>query len=202
MSHVTIASIVEGDGEVIALPRLLHRIAGEMAIWDLRVERPWPIGRSKLVKRGELERAVEAVAHRVSGEGGILVLIDADDDCPASLGPELLKRATDARPDKKIAVVLANREYEAWFLASATSLAGECGLPVDLCTQSDPEAVRGAKERLRNLMPAGRRYRETADQAALTSKFDLTMARTNSPSFEKFYRDVARLMGAHGVTVP
>ena len=36
----TIASIVEGDGEVAALPKLLHRIAAEIGVTNLRTERP------------------------------------------------------------------------------------------------------------------------------------------------------------------
>ena len=37
---VTIASIVEGDGEVRALPKLLHRIAADLGIAGLRTPDP------------------------------------------------------------------------------------------------------------------------------------------------------------------
>jgi hypothetical protein len=43
--------------------------------------------------------------------------------------------------------------------------------------------------------PRGHPYKETVDQASLTSTFDLKVARENSPSFDKFYRDVASLLG-------
>ena len=42
-------------------------------------------------------------------------------------------------------------------------------------------------------MPRGRRYRETLDQAALTAKLNLTVARA-VPSFDKLWRDVCALL--------
>lgn len=41
----------------------------------------------------------------------------------------------------------------------------------------------------------GKPYKETVDQAPLTSAFDLKMAREHSGSFDKFYREVSRLLG-------
>ncbi len=42
-------------------------------------------------------------------------------------------------------------------------------------------------------MPAGRTYRETLDQPAMTSLFDLDEARS-APSFDKLWRDVESLL--------
>ncbi|MGN9894906.1 hypothetical protein [Micromonospora sp. L31] len=70
--------------------------------------------------------------------------LDADDHCPADLGPRLLHRAQAARPDVKVCVVLANREFEAWFLAAAKSLGGLRGLPDVLEPPAYPEAKRDA----------------------------------------------------------
>jgi hypothetical protein len=104
----TIASIVEGDGEVAALPKLLHRIAAEIGVTNLRTERPIRGPRERITRAGGIERVVSAAALRVKGNGGVLVLLDADDDCPAQLGPQLLARARAERPGKRIAVVLPN----------------------------------------------------------------------------------------------
>lgn len=109
---VTIACVVEGHGEGPALPKLLYRIARELSVWDLRVPEPFRMPRGKLVAAGGIERVVETQARRVGGAGGVLVLLDADDDCPATLGPSLLMRARAARPDKAVSVVLASREFE------------------------------------------------------------------------------------------
>jgi hypothetical protein len=191
---VTIAAIVEGHGEVEALPVLLRRIVADIAPgMYISVPRPYRAGRHALVRPGGLEDVVRTQGDRVASTGGVLVLIDADDDCPAKLAPQLLDRALAARPDRRIALVLANREYEAWFLAAAHSLAGQRGFPDMLEPPTDPESVRGAKEWLSGNRP-GRPYKETADQTALTQRFDMKAAREQSPSFDKLWRDVKRLI--------
>ncbi len=191
----TIASVVEGHGEVHALPRLLHRIAAELGVRLLTPKPPLRMPRSKLIRAQGIENAVSAKASEIVAEGGILVLADADDDCPAEFGPQLLARARKARPDRRIAVVLANREFEAWFLAAAPSLAGAHGFPDSFPAPTDPETPRDCKGLL--TMARGRSfpYKETVDQVSLTSIFDMKMARANSPSFDKFYRDVTWLLG-------
>jgi hypothetical protein len=194
-SVVTIASVVEGEGEVRALPKLLYRLAGQVPAIDLRVPQPMRVPRGRLLMAGGIERAVSATALRVEAAGGVLVLLDADDDCPAMLGPELLSRAKAARPDVPVSVVLANREFEAWILAGASSLAGRHGFPEQLTAPPDPESIRGAKERLRHLRD-GRTYKPTVDQAPLASALDIDQARAGSPSFAKFCRDIHVLLTA------
>jgi hypothetical protein len=191
VGNLTITSIVEGEGEEIALPILLRRIAGEGAgRWDVTFPPPHRHGRGSIVAPGGIERFVETAAILQPRSRGILVLIDADDDCPAEWGPRLTDRARQARPDKHVGVVLANREFEAWFLAAASSLAGTRGLAADLVVPPDPEKPRGCKEWLTAHRTDGRSYSPTTDQAALAARFDLRLARANSPSFAKFCREV------------
>ncbi len=191
---VTIAAVVEGHGEVGALPVLLRRIVAELSpALYVDVPRPYRANRHSLIRPGVLEDVVRVQGDRLSGPGGVLVLIDADDDCPARLGPDLLARAQAARPDRRVAVVLAKREYEAWFLAAAQSLSGQRAFPAALEPPPDPESISGAKEWLSRNRP-GRPYKETADQAALTQRFDLKAARDRAPSFDKLWRDVERLI--------
>jgi hypothetical protein len=152
------------------------------------------IPRGKITVSGGIERAVSAAALRVTGRGGILVVLDADDDCPAHLGPDLLARARAMRADKRIAVVLANREFEAWFLAAAPSLAGLHGFPTEFARPAKPESPRDCKGLLTKARPKGQPYKETVDQALLAAIFDMKMAREHSDSFDKFYRDVTWLL--------
>jgi Domain of unknown function (DUF4276) len=194
-SPVTIVAIVEGEGDVAALPKLLYRIAAELGVGGLRVPKPFRIPRGRLIAPGGIEREVSTAAARSSGAGGVLILADADDDCPAELGPALLDRARKARPDKRIAVVLANREFEAWYLAAAPSLAGQHGFAGTFPMPEDPERRRDCKGLLTKARAAGHPYKETVDQAALASTFDMAMARAHAPSFGKFYREVAALLG-------
>jgi hypothetical protein len=149
------------------------------------------VPRSTLLKPGELERAVTLVSYKVGDAGAILALLDADDDPACVLGPELLARAQTARPDRRVGVVLAVREYEAWFLASAASLRGRRGLPLDLVPPPSVEAIRDTKGWLGARMPRG--YSPTADQPALTDLFDLDLA-ASAPSFAKLTREVGRLL--------
>ena len=150
--------------------------------------------RNQVVKENELERAVEFVARQIGGQGAIFIILDSDGDCPAELGPALLHRASQARSDLPIAVVLAKHEFEAWFLAAAESLRGRRGLRNDLNPPDNPEGVRGAKEWLSHRMEGRRSYSETYDQPALTALFDIEQAR-QADSFDKCYRDIVRLLG-------
>lgn len=190
-----IVAIVEGHGEVEAVPILLRRIAA-LEFPDLELEVPKPVRtkRQRLLKEGELERTIELAARLGGPEGRILVLLDADDDCPRDLGPCILERATLVRSDRRIGVVLATTEYEAWFLAAASSLAGHRGLAVDLAGPREPEKVQDAKSWLSLRMPRGSPYVETLHQPSLTAVFDLEAARQRSPSFDKLWREVVTLL--------
>jgi hypothetical protein len=182
-----IACVVEGKGDALSVPIIVRRIGADRGRHDLEVL-AFRIPRSTLVRPGEVERAVERAARAAGRAGAVLVLIDADDDLPCLLGPALQGRAGAARPDLPVAVVLANREKEAWFIAAIESLRGQRRIPHDAEPPVDPDAIRGAKERL------FARYSEVTDQPALASRFDLATARQRSRSFEKFYREVSRLL--------
>jgi hypothetical protein len=185
--------VVEGHGEVEAAPLLVRRIAAWAGFeGELVIPPPLRVHRGSIVKDRELERAVELTARKVGEGGGILVLLDADDDLACQLGPDFSRRATEARSDRRIGVVFAVREYEAWFLAAADSLRGHRSLPADLTAPDDAEAIRGAKGWLDARMVNG--YSETIDQAKLTARFDLDRARSGAPSFDKLIREICKLL--------
>ena len=89
-----IITIVEGHGEVQAVPILLRRLAVEIKP-EIYLDVPPPIRvkRQKILKEGELERAVELAARKSEPCDGILILLDADSDCPKELAHSLLDRA-------------------------------------------------------------------------------------------------------------
>ena len=189
-----IATIVEGHGEVQSVPILLRRLAERLSP-DSFVDAPRPIriGRYKILKAGELERAVELAARRAGADGCILILLDAENDCPAELGSDLLRRARSERSDCDIRVVLAKAEYEAWFLAACDSIAGKRGIAESATPPPEPESIRDAKGWLSARMPSGQPYRPTLHQPAFTDIFDLDSARM-APSFDKLWRDVSSLL--------
>ena len=191
---VKIGCIVEGESEVKTVPVLIRRIAANLyPELPLVVSSPIRRPRNQVVRENELERAVEFVARQIGGQGAIFIIFDGDDDCPAELGPALLRRASQARTDLPIAVVLAKHEFEAWFLAAAESLRGRRGLKNDLNSPDNPEAIRGAKEWLSYQMEGSRTYSETQDQPALAALFDIEQAR-QADSFDKCYRDIIWLL--------
>lgn len=188
-----IVPIVEGYGDVEAVPILLRRIAAETPSGrHLQVLPPIRVKRQKILKEGELERALDLAARQTTGADGILILLDAEGDCPYELAGKLLTRAKTARADRRVRVVFPKRMYEAWFLAAADSLAGYRDLHVGLIAPPDSESNPNPKAWLSARMPPGRSYRETLDQPALTARLDVRAA-CASPSFRKLCRDVASL---------
>jgi hypothetical protein len=188
-----ILPIVEGHGEVTAVPILIRRIVAQYAP-DVyaHVGQVIRVKRTGLIQPGGVERTVELAARQTTPADGILILLDADDDCPREIAEQLLARAKAARPDRSISVVAANREYEAWFLAAARSLRGKRGLADDLEPPEDPESIRDAKGWLAAHTPHGFSYKPTVDQPALTQLFDLEQAYA-ARSFRKFVKDVVQL---------
>lgn len=188
-----IVPIVEGFGDVQAVRILLQRIAAEgLGVQYLEVLPPIRVKRQRVVKPGEFERALDLAARQTTGDDGILILLDAEGDCPSELAKEMLRRARTARADRRVRVVFPQRMYEAWFLAAAESIAGYRDLDVGLVAPTDPESNPNPKAWLSARMPPGRSYRETLDQPALTARLDLRAA-CASPSFRKLCRDIASL---------
>lgn len=191
---LNLGCIVEGHAEESALPILLRRLWQELVPnLDLRIARPIRRSRKKLVKPNELEKAVDFAARQVRPPRAVLVLIDADDDCPAELGPQLVLRAKQARSDVATGVVLAKREFEAWFLAAIESLGGRCGLAQKPEVVPAPECIRDAKNALTRNMAGSQAYSPVPDQPALTAVFDMQLARQRSDSFDKCWREIERL---------
>jgi hypothetical protein len=197
MSSIWLGLIVEGHGDGFAAPSLIYRLAAQShPEAEIIFSPPIRKRRNQVVRPGELERAVQLGASTLRGPGGLLVLLDADEDCPAELGPGLLQRAQVCAPHIPIEVVIAKVMYENWFLAAAESLRGRCGLPDDLRSPESPESVRGAKGWLQRHMPPDRAYSETTDQKRLTASLDLNQAASRSPSFAKLVRAVDSLVAA------
>jgi hypothetical protein len=192
---IQLVSIVEGQGEVEAVTILVRRIARELDPGLLvQAHPPFRISRGKLLKPGGLEHYVEVAVRRAGRGGVLLIVLDSDDDCPAELGPRLRSRVYETARGFAASVCLAHREFEAWFLAAAESLRGQRGLIGNLASPPDPEVRRDAKGWLSAQMEAGRSYVPSLDQPVMAALFDLAAARRRSLSFDRFYREVSRLL--------
>ncbi len=194
-----VASIVEGDGEVAALPVLLRRLSqwrGPAGYVD--VLPPIRVYKDRFLNRPEeFSRHLQLAAGKCGDTGWVLILFDADDDCPAKKGADVLALAQAVIPHRRVAVVLANREYEAWFIAAAESLNGCRGFQSrEKDALADPEIPRNAKGWVRDRMPAG--YGEVTDQPAFSARLDLALAYERSRSFRKLCSEWDK----HAVDVP
>jgi len=184
--------VVEGRGEVAAVPVLVRRVLAAANLHHVPVARPVLGKRNQIVLPGEFERRLAIAERDREDAGAVLVLLDADDDCAVLLAQQLRPRAA-AVSALPTAVVIAVREYEAWFLGAIESLRGARGIAVEAAAPLDPEARRDAKGAPSGAMTGARRYVEVADQPALSAAMDLDVAESACPSFAKFRRDVLAL---------
>jgi len=194
MSGCFIAPIVEGKGEVEAVPKLLQRLFRQGHRHGFLVVNP-----AIRIKAGSFlndddyfRRYIELASRKAQDQprGNVLILLDCEDDCAGKLGPQLLARARKVHSRVPFTVVLAQREYEMWFLAAAPSLRSVGGLPADLEAPADPEAIRGAKEWLAARMPNG--YDAPNHQALFTECFSFAQAAA-VPSFARLQRKAQSL---------
>ena len=194
MSRLRVVPIVEGHGEYECIRILIERVWRELLGQGfVEVLRPIREKRNRLVKPEHLAKAVSLAAAKLgnspSGDPAlILLLVDADKDPPCLLGPQLLDDARAARSDIAIACVVANVEYETWFVAAAESL--QEYLDLTGAAPADPEGQRLGKGWIeRHFQGVGARYSETQDQPAMTAHMGLALCRERSPSFDKFCRE-------------
>jgi hypothetical protein len=193
---IRLATVVEGKGELQAIPVLVRRILAEMGIYDAVILTPILTRRDKLLKPSdnELSRTLDLAFAKLEAQpGALLIVVDSEGACPCRIAQELGQRAQQLRGGFKIDIVVAHHMYEAWFLAGASGLAGQRGLPGDLCDHGDPEAVQGTKQWLTERMGGSRAYSPTTDQAAFSATFDMKAGRRNCRSFDKFYRTIVAL---------
>ncbi|MEW6368805.1 MAG: DUF4276 family protein [Acidobacteriota bacterium] len=194
-----IQPVVEGYGDVDAVPVLVRRLLAEAGVYEIDVGRPIRRKISELHTQTGIQRAVQ-LAMLQPGCSAVLFLFDSEDSCPRELAPVILGWARQAAAATPCCVVLAYREYETWFLASIESLRGKCGIRNDAEFMSNFESRRGAKEALEGYMPKSRSYHETTDQARLTAAFDMMLAYGRSRSFRKMVKSVGDVLTVLGAT--
>jgi hypothetical protein len=192
--------IVEGDGEVIAVPLLLRRLWPELGGKYLEVLGP-PIRRKRaeFERERELARAIGLAAaklkHAPASEdpSAILILFDRDPSAqpPCYLGPQAQAWAMSAASHLDITCVVANVEYETWLVASAESLRAHLTMRPGETIPDFPEDQRCGKKWIESRF-RGAKYSETQDQPKMTAAMDFSRARRRSPSFDKLCRELER----------
>lgn len=165
MSFV-VAPIVEGYGDEAAVPLLLRTMAP-----TLQVGRPVRFPRGRLTIAEHLLRAAAIANANIRDQGAILLVMDADEDCAAALGPQLEEMLRSRFGERMCRVVLAVREFENWIIGGTASYG------VD-----DADRAGDAKGRIKAAQGV---YKETVDQAKLIARADLHRLAQVSRSFRR-----------------
>ena len=208
--------IVEGDGEVDAVPVLLRRL-----LFEERQQYDWQVLKPKnahgcggLTTTGGIERFVRH-ALKEDGCSGVLVLIDGDavrrlaktdrpkDDCSPAFAKLLARRVQAIHPPVPVVIVVVRWEYEAWFLASVETIAGQeikghPGLVATARYYGDVESEGSPTGWIEARFPAGWKYSETQDQAPLTGLLDFGLVEQRSRSFRRLKNALQQILDAHG----
>lgn len=191
-----IKPIVEGHGEVPALPLLLRRIAAEcFGIWNVPILQPGRYPANRLVRKENGSWApgpdfTKAGQHaRNEGATCILALLDLDDDCPKEVHDSLIPTLANATGMDPSCLIFAKCEYEAWFLASAETLEDNV-LPYP----GDPEGVRNAKGALEHHLQLEFPYDERTDQPRYSKNLNFAVLYDRSRSFRKLVKDYRVLL--------
>lgn len=185
--------IVEGHGEVEAVPVLLRRLLAEAQCQHIAVGRPIRRTQSQLHSKEGVQAGVRLALLQPEC-AAVVVLFDGEDDCPKELAAPVRAWAREAAAGTPCDVVVAYREYETWFLAAIESLRGQYGIAKDASPPADPDSKRDAKGALEAFMPASRAYSETLDQPAMSALFDLSLAHRRNRSFRKLVKAFGDLL--------
>ncbi len=195
MNRLRIFPIVEGQGEGGAVPILLRRIWELLGGEYIEIFTPFRCSKQKLLQASEMMRILDLAISRLgtSSFGDdpalIILVLDADNDLPCILGPQILARAKTLRADADVSCVIANVEFETWFVAAAESLARFLDLSGGDAVPRKPEETRQGKGWIQKRF-RGDKYTPAFDQPRLTQAMDLTLCRSRSPSFDKLCREL------------
>jgi hypothetical protein len=169
-----IALVVEGPGDVRAVPVLLRAQQHRAGDYSDILGKPVPFhGKGNATAPDGIEGYVATAAR--PGCVGIILVLDADNELACQEGPALLARAR-AAVGLPVVVAIAERDYEDWLYASIETL--ELDEP-----ESYLPGARGKAALQRGLAPG--KYVKPTHQPRLTSRVDLDLAASRSPSLAR-----------------
>lgn len=202
--------LVEGHGEVEAAGNLISRLWQELDgafTWS-------PARRWKNLHRKEGVVVAAERARATPEAAALLILRDADEDCPKDLGPKASRWLAELALPFPAAFVLFKPEYEVLFLPCLHLMAGRPlpgrggerpGLRPGTVWHGDWERRRGLKESLSEQFPENQIYKPTTDQLVLTRWIDIpTLRAANVACFGTLERALAFLAAnpGHGAVYP
>lgn len=196
--------IVEGQGDERATPVLIRNLFhNRFHYFEIEVLHPYRLPKGKMKIANEwppvLSLAVERLNDRASAAGDkalLLVMCDADDDCPVELKSTIEEYLVGGAGNITVEFVAPSPEYETWFLSAAQSYINHADCVDEILVIPNFNEIRGAKEYFeRNILRPNRYYSETVDQAKFSSILDFsTLPERNCRSLRRFIDIFARLI--------
>ena len=193
----TIVPIVEGPGDVAAFPPLLVKILHQIHCRPDVIVAHGKGGVVNAQNKQMLEKYLEKFLRHAQNKpdcGAIIVLVDADDDCPVTKFEQMTLRCCQAGLQVPVQVVYAHRMYESWLLASIETVRGRHGISEEASLEAAIETVASPKKWLSDRMPPGSTYKETTHQVSLSKEIDLDIAREKSRSFRRLCHALEQLI--------
>jgi hypothetical protein len=186
--------LVEGDGDVKAVPVLVKRLLSEYSAFDAVIldEHPFRVGGYGHVGFSWWRRYLQAALKR-RDVGACLLILDGDCDrdaagqafCAMRAARQLAAEARHVGAGTlfSVAIVFACMEFESWLIAGAPSLVGQQASDGRLLMPKPPQEIppdpehapRNAKGWLGKFVQGG--YSASRDQRVLTELIDLGQIR-------------------------
>ena len=193
-----IQPFVEGRGDDEAIRVLLMKLLNIAGHYSLPINKPIRRNRDEYLDKDKLRKSLEIGLLRPECKA-ILILFDADDACPKEIAPCIEKWANEFSGARSVpsVVIMANKEYEAWFLAAIETMSVSPRLRRPPQPFVEPENVRDAKGKFEEFLTDF--YSARTDQAKFTAAMDLKLVYQRSRSFRRLVKAFGILLNSQGI---
>lgn len=187
-----ILPIVEGDGDLKAVPVLLRNLLTLHGLHETQILPPH--------KRGELPKVTAGFDNyfrmALKENAAILLVLDFDCencDCPYQEAEKLYQRAQSIRSNWPFKIAFLVKEFESLFLAETQAAKNVLALPPGTKFPDEPETIRDAKGWLSKALPKGSAYKPTVHQAKITAHLNFEQLRKTSSDFRHLENSLLHL---------
>lgn len=177
-----ILPIVEGDGDLKAVPLLLRNLLAFHGLNETQVLPPH--------KRGELPKVAAGFDNyfrmALKENAAIILVLDFDCDycdCPFLEAEKLYQHAQSIRINWPFKIAFLVKEFECLFLAETQAATNVLSLHPGTEFPNTPEIIRDAKGWLSKALPKGSTYKPTVHQAKITAHLNFDKLRETSSDF-------------------
>ena len=190
--------IVEGHGDKEAIPVLARRLLDDHEMHDVSVTSPQMSGDlGKSIKRFD-----DFIRYALKNQCPILWVLDCDDKqngqrgCPVAHAKDFRRMLEELGGiSQPVEFAFFVPEFESLFLAEQQALKEYYKMPSSSSFPAGISGKRNAKGEISRMLPKGRAYKETIDQAKIAARLDLEICRRHSRDFRHFESALKRLCG-------